>query len=384
MNGAANASRPTSPFGDPSTHPAEFTFARRVRTGAMEMNIAKPATSCATITKVYASISITIYTKGRTLVRPDAQPREAQDQVVEAQSGSMAKRYYDLVTDFYEYAWGHSFHFAPRRKNESFAESQRRYQRFVAESIGLKPGMRVLDVGCGIGGPMREIVKVSGAHVVGLNINAYQLAKCERYNRKAGIADRAGLLEGDFMAIPAEDASFDAVYHIGATCHTSDKVGVFSEIFRVLKPGGLFASDEFCLTPAYDAGNPEHRLKKFMEHGASLPDIPPFEAVTEALGQVGFDLLEARDMNAEPGVETPWWKVLEGGEFGLRSLPRGSAGRRITATATWVLEKVGAVPDGTTAVAKMLNEGADGFLGAGRLGIFTPSYYTKARKPETA
>ena len=303
----------------------------------------------------------------------------------EAQSGSMAKRYHDLVTDFYEYAWGHSFHFAPRRKNESFAESLRRYQRFVAESIGLKPGMRVLDVGCGIGGPMREIVKVSGAHVVGLNINAYQLAKCERYNRKAGIADRTGLLEGDFMAIPAKDASFDAVYQIGATCHTSDKVGVFSEIFRVLKPGGLFASDEFCLTPAYDSGNPEHRrLKKFMEHGASLPDIPPFEAVTEALEQVGFDLLEARDMNAEPGVETPWWKVLEGGEFGLRSLPRGSVGRRITATATWVLEKVGAVPDGTTAVAKMLNEGADGFLGAGRLGIFTPSYYTKARKPETA
>ena len=82
-------------------------------------------------------------------------------------------------------------------------------------------------------------------------------------------------------------------------------------------------------------------------------------------------------------METPWWKVLEGGEFGLRSLPRGSVGRRITATATWILEKVGAVPNGTTAVATMLNEGADGFLGAGRLGIFTPSYYTKARKPET-
>ena len=61
----------------------------------------------------------------------------------------------------------------------------------------------------------------------------------------------------------------------------------------------MFASDEFCLTPAYDAGNPEHRrLKRLMEYGASLPDIPPFEGVTDALRQVEFELLEARDMNA--------------------------------------------------------------------------------------
>ena len=57
----------------------------------------------------------------------------------------------------------------------------------------------------------------------------------------------------------------------------------------------MFASDEFCLTPAYDAGNPEHRrLKRLMEYGASLPDIPPFEGVTDALRQVEFELLKAR------------------------------------------------------------------------------------------
>ncbi len=301
----------------------------------------------------------------------------------EAQSATMARWYHNLATDFYEYGWGQSFHFAPRRKNESFEASLRRYQRFVARSIDLKPDMRVLDVGCGIGGPMREIVKFTGAHVVGLNINAYQLEKCRQYNRKAGIADRTSLLEGDFMAIPAEDASFDAVYQIGATCHTSDKVGVFSEIYRVLKPGGLFASDEFCLTPSYDAGNPEHRrLKKLMEHGAGLPDIPPFEGVTGALEQVGFELLEARDINDGPDSERPWYNALEGGAFSLKSLPRTSVGCRMTIAAIRILEKAGAVPKGTMAVQKLLNEGADGFVGAGRLGIFTPSYYTKARKPE--
>ena len=299
------------------------------------------------------------------------------------QCASMVRRYFDLVTDFYEYGWGESFHFAPRRRNESFEESLRRHQRFIAESIDLKPGMRVLDVGCGIGGPMREIVKVTGAFVVGLNINAYQLGKCEKLNGKAGISDRTSLLEGNFLAIPAEDASFDAVYNIGATPHTTDKVGAFTEICRGLKPGGLFASDEFCLTPVYDAGNPEHRrLKKCMEHGGGLPDIAHFEEVTDALDQAGFELLEARDLNDDPSSERPWYNALEGGAFSLRSIPRSSVGRRITAFAIWPLEKVGAVPNGTMAVADLLNEGADGYVGAGRLGIFTPNYYTKARKPE--
>ena len=302
----------------------------------------------------------------------------------QAQYATMAHWYHDLVTDFYEYGWGHSFHFAPRQWNESFEESLRRYQRLLAESIDLKPDMKVLDVGCGIGGPMREIVKVTGAHVVGLNISAYQLKKCEQYNRKAGIADRTSLLEGDFMAIPAANASFDAAYQIGATCHTADKVGVFSEIYRILKPGGLFASDEFCLTPAYDAGNPEHRrFKKLMEHGGSLPDIPPFEGVTDALKQVGFELLEARDLAYGSDSERPWYNALEGGEFSLRSLPRTSVGRKITNAAVWTLEKVGAVPKGTMTVQKLLDKGAEGYVGAGRLGIFTPGYYTKARKPET-
>ena len=46
------------------------------------------------------------------------------------------------------------------------------------------------------------------------------------------------------MNIPVPDATYDAVYQIEATCHAPDAVGCYSEIFRVLKPGGVFASYE--------------------------------------------------------------------------------------------------------------------------------------------
>ena len=86
---------------------------------------------------------------------------------------SFVNHYYDLVTDFYEFGWGPSFHFAPRRRGESFDASLLRHQRFLADRLALKPGMRVLDVGCGVGGPMAALARYAGASFVGLNNNAY-------------------------------------------------------------------------------------------------------------------------------------------------------------------------------------------------------------------
>ena len=59
--------------------------------------------------------------------------------------------------------------------------------------------MVVLDVGCGVGGPAREIVKFSGANVVGLNNNDYQIERATRYAAKEGLSDKLSFTKGDFM-----------------------------------------------------------------------------------------------------------------------------------------------------------------------------------------
>ena len=74
----------------------------------------------------------------------------------------LTTNYYELATDFYEYGWGESFHFGPRHKNEGFGQSIARAEMYLAMRLGLKPKMKVLDVGCGVGGPMREIARFSG------------------------------------------------------------------------------------------------------------------------------------------------------------------------------------------------------------------------------
>ncbi|KAK1306762.1 Cycloartenol-C-24-methyltransferase 1 [Acorus calamus] len=89
----------------------------------------------------------------------------------------MVNKYYDLSTSFYEFGWGESFHFAHRWKEESLRESIKRHEHFLALQLGLKPGMKVLDVGCGIGGPLREIARFSSTSVTGLNNNDYQISR---------------------------------------------------------------------------------------------------------------------------------------------------------------------------------------------------------------
>ena len=59
--------------------------------------------------------------------------------------------YYDAATLLYEYAWAGSFHFSRFYKGESFAASLARHEHYLAAQMQLRPGMRVLDVGCGVG-----------------------------------------------------------------------------------------------------------------------------------------------------------------------------------------------------------------------------------------
>lgn len=112
---------------------------------------------------------------------------------------------------------------------------------------GVRISMQVLDVGCGIGGPLREICRISGANVTGLNNNAYQISRGEVLNKKAGpfVSGRCDFMKADFMNIPSSDNTFDAVYEIEATCHAPDAQACYAEVLRVLKPGGYFSGYEW-------------------------------------------------------------------------------------------------------------------------------------------
>ena len=295
----------------------------------------------------------------------------------------MVNDYYDLVTDFYEYGWGQSFHFAPRHKGEAFHASLARHELYLAHQLHLHAGMKVLDVGCGVGGPMRAIARFSRAQIVGVNNNDYQIGRGELQNKEARLSSICSFLKADFMKLPVEDASFDAAYAIEATCHAPDKRTLFAEILRVLKPGASFAGYEWCLTASYDDKNAEHRaIKKGIEEGDALPDIATFDEVKDALTGAGFEIVAARDLASDSDPETPWYLPLSG-QWTIDGFKHTPAGRWVTNRLVRVLESLKVAPKGSTAVSTFLNAGADALVRGGQTGIFTPMYFFEARKPRS-
>lgn len=292
----------------------------------------------------------------------------------------MVNKYYDLVTSFYEYGWGESFHFAPRWKTESLRESIKRHEHFLALQLGLKSGQKVLDVGCGIGGPLREIARFSSTSVTGLNNNEYQITRGKKLNHMAELDQTCNFVKGDFMKMPFPDNSFDAVYAIEATCHAPDAVGCYKEIYRVLKPGQCFAAYEWCMTDSFDPNNEEHqRIKAEIELGDGLPDIRLTTQCIEALKQAGFEVLFEKDLTI--GSPLPWYLPLDKSHFSLSSFRLTALGRFITKNMVVALEYVGVAPKGSQRVQSFLEKAAEGLVAGGKKEIFTPLYFFLARKP---
>ena len=311
--------------------------------------------------------------------------RVAQDGASANEEGHHEKvnnLYYDLVTDFFEYGWGRSFHFAPRVPGESFRDSLARHERFLADALELKRGMVVADIGCGVGGPLVEIARHTGARIVGVNSNSYQLERARRYVEEAGLAHLAEFLHCDFLDVHAPDESFDAVYSIEATCCAPDKLSIYREIFRLLKPGARFGVYEYCVTDRFDATDPVHvELKADIALGGGLLVIDDRPTIDGALRSVGFEVLETRDLAIQTGPSVPWYQPLAGEGLSLASFRSTRTGRWVTRGSLRAMEALRIAPRGSVRVTETLNMCADAMIEAGRLGIFTPMCFIHARKP---
>jgi len=299
----------------------------------------------------------------------------------------MINNFYDLVTDFYEYGWGPCFHFAPRFLGEGFMESLRRHEYFMASRLELRPGMKCIDLGCGVGGPLRNIARFCGCKVVGVNNSDYQIKIAQKHNKNEGLEHLVDVVKADFMALkPFKDETFDAGYQIEATCHAPDLTACFKQAYRVLKPGGMLAGYEWLMTSQYDPKNPRHvAIKQGIEQGNSIPTLRTIAECEAALKKAGFEIVEVQDRCPYPltALDKPWYGPLAG-EYSIENIRSTKLGRFATSFLTYVLETIRIAPKGTYKVQTMLTKTADDLVAGGEIGIFTPAYFWLARKPRKA
>jgi len=294
----------------------------------------------------------------------------------------LVNTYYNLATDFYEIGWGQSFHFANKFAGETFNESITRHEYYLAARLGIQPSDSVLDCGCGIGGPLRNLGRFTGASITGVTLNQYQVDRGNGLCAKAGLAPRCKLVKADFHKLPFPDNSFDHVYSIEACCHSPDRADVYREIYRVLKPGGCFVSYEWCLTKKHRDGDAQHMLsKKLIEEGDGLPDMMSTTHCDDSLVKVGFQVVETRDaaLDPNPGGEA-WYVILTPSFFNLFRLQFTAIGTFFINVFMTCLEALRLAPAGSGKVREMLRQGQLGLVMGGEMGTFTPMYYIHAKK----
>jgi len=304
----------------------------------------------------------------------------------EKEYATMVNSFYDLVTDFYEWGWGQSFHFAPRLKGETFEESIYRSEHYLALRANITPTSKVLDVGCGVGGPLRNIQQFTGADITGVTINQYQVRVGNQYCAQKGVDQKCRLIQGDFQKLPEKfkAGSFDAAYAIEATCHSPDRKICFSGVNHCLKKGGLFVGYEWVVLPetGYDENDPDHvRIKEGIEVGNGLPTLATSQDVIRALEESGFEVLDSFDANknVHSDREIPWYQTLYG-SFTLSGFRMTRFGRVCTHSMVYALEFLRIAPKGSVRVSSLLNATALDLVEGGRKEIFTPSFFFLARK----
>ncbi len=111
----------------------------------------------------------------------------------------------------------------------------------LAELAGVTRGWRVLDVGSGLGGPARLLAARYGVHVTALDLTAAYCDAARMLNELTGLSDLVDVRQGDALDLPFADASFDLVWTQHASMNIADKSRLYSEIARVLTPGGRLA-----------------------------------------------------------------------------------------------------------------------------------------------
>ena len=102
----------------------------------------------------------------------------------------------------------------------------------------LKSSDLILDVGCGLGGTARFLAEQYKCNVAGIDLTAEYISVGKRLTELVGLSNRVELRQGSALDIPYEDERFDLVWTEHVQMNIADKSRFYSEIARVLKPGG--------------------------------------------------------------------------------------------------------------------------------------------------
>ena len=175
--------------------------------------------------------------------------------------------HYDVSNDFYRLILGPSMTYSCAvwsDPNGTLEDAQAAKHELVCRKLGLEPGMRLLDVGCGWGSMAMHAAKLHGVHAVGVTLSQRQADWARRAVREAGLGDRVEIRVQDYRDV--HDGPFDAISSIGMFEHVGaarlDEY--FSALHRLVRPGGRVLNHGIA-RPASSGARPRFARRGFID-----------------------------------------------------------------------------------------------------------------------
>jgi cyclopropane-fatty-acyl-phospholipid synthase len=267
---------------------------------------------------------------GRPLPPPPEEARLHGRRHSEARDAAAIAHHYDVSNDFYEQVLGPSMTYSCavfESPSATLEEAQAAKHELVCRKLGLEPGMRLLDVGCGWGSMAMHAAEHHGVHAVGVTISRRQAELAAKRVAAAGLADRVDIRLQDYREI--DDGPYDAISSIGMFEHVGEAklAEYFRRLFALLRPEARLLN--------HGISRPPSRRARFARGGFIeryvFPDGELHEVgrVVSAIQQQGFEARHVESLREHYALTLRRWVANLDGAWDAAVAEVGAARARV-------------------------------------------------------
>ncbi|MCX4434420.1 MULTISPECIES: SAM-dependent methyltransferase [Streptomyces] len=216
--------------------------------------------------------------------------------------------HYDVGNDFYEIVLGPSMVYscAYWEDGGTLEDAQRDKLELIAQKLDLRPGQRLLDVGCGWGSMAIHAAREHGVSVVGVTLSHEQAAYARKRVADEGLTDRVEIRVQDYRDVA--DGPYDAISSIGMAEHVgAERYLEYAEVlYRLLKPGGRLLNHQIARPPRRDES--AYDVDEFID-AYVFPDgeLAPIGTTVTQLERAGFEVRDVESIREHYALTLRRW-----------------------------------------------------------------------------